>query len=173
VASAAATLVALLSGLAWPWIAGRVTGVPSAYMDTELSWRVSYVGWGELVPFSPWIQGAKWWFELWLHLPAWVGYLTLGALIVLFALLLLTPAARRLGVELRLWLASYAAYLLAVFFPQSSTFRILLPMFPAIGILAQPRSRWYRAGMAVAFVAAQVGWLLLCWTIGDYDWSPP
>ncbi|WP_245556809.1 hypothetical protein [Gryllotalpicola ginsengisoli] len=173
VASVVAVLVALVSGVAWPLIAARVTGVPDAYTATELSWRAAYTGWGGLVPFASWIDGAKWWFTLWLGLPAWVGYVALAALVALFALLLLSPAARRLGVDLRLWSASYALYVLAVFFPQSSTFRILFPLFPMLGILAQPRSRWYRVGMVVASIAAQLGWLLLCWTIGDYDWSPP
>ncbi|WP_344774086.1 hypothetical protein [Gryllotalpicola kribbensis] len=173
VASASATIVALVSGLAWPLIAARVTGYPNAYTETELSWRVSYTGWEPLVPFTPWIQGAKWWFTLWLHTPAWVGYVALGALVGLGVLFLLVPPARRLGVELRLWLLSYGLYVLAVFFPQSSTFRILLPLFPALGVVAAPRSRWYRAGMVAVFLAAQICWLLLAWTIGDYDWSPP
>jgi hypothetical protein len=172
-ASVTATLVALVAGLAWPVIAGHVTGYPGAYTDTELSWRVSYTGYAPLVPFTPWFAAAKWWFTLWLHSPAWLGYVTLIVLVLLFAAFLLLPAARRLGIELRLWLASYGLYLLAVFFPQSSTFRILLPMFPALGVIAAPRARWYRIGMVVVFVAAQVGWLLLAWTIGDYDWSPP
>ncbi|MFC4241895.1 hypothetical protein ACFOYW_00805 [Gryllotalpicola reticulitermitis] len=172
-ASVIATLVAFVAGLAWPVIAGHVTGYPSAYTQTELSWRASYTGWGPLVPFTPWFEAAKWWFTLWLHTPAWVGYLTLVVLILLFAAFLLIPPARRLGMELRLWLAAYGLYVLAVFFPQSSTFRILLPMFPALGVIAAPRARWYRIGMVVVFVAAQVGWLLLAWTIGDYDWSPP
>jgi hypothetical protein len=173
VASVVATLVALVSGLAWPVIAGHVTGYPDAYTETELSWRVSYTGWTPLVPFTPWVQGAKWWFTLWLHTPAWLGYLTLAALVGLGIVFLLVPAARRLGVELRLWLLSYGLYVLAVFFPQSSTFRILLPLFPALGVVAAPRSKAYRVTMVVVFVAAQIGWLLLAWTIGDYDWSPP
>lgn len=173
VASVIATILALVAGLAWPFIAGRVTHYPAAYTETELSWRVSYTGWEPLVPFTSWLQGARWWFTLWLHLPAWAGYLALAAIIGLAVLFLALPAARRLGVELRLWLVSYGLYVLAVFFPQSSTFRILLPLFPALGALAAPRRAWYRVLMVVVFVAAQVGWLLLAWTIGDYDWSPP
>jgi len=173
VASVIATLLALVAGLAWPLIAGHVTHYPAAYTETELSWRVSYTGWEPLVPFTPWVQGAGWWFTMWLHLPAWAGYLALAAVVGLAVLFLALPAARRLGVELRLWLVSYGLYVLAVFFPQSSTFRILLPLFPALGAVAAPRRAWYRVLMVVVFVAAQVGWLLLAWTIGDYDWSPP
>ncbi|MCL2516485.1 MAG: hypothetical protein FWF16_11120, partial [Microbacteriaceae bacterium] len=172
VASGTATIVAFVAGLAWPMIADAVTHHSGAYTETELSWRSSYTGWGSLVPFTSWFAGAKWWFAWW-HLPVWLGYLTLVVLILGFAAFLLVPAARRLGPELRLWLASYGAYLLAVFFPQSSTFRILLPMFPALGIIAAPRARWYRVTMVVASVAAQIGWLLIAWTISGYDWTPP
>ena len=70
--------------------------------------------------------------------------------------LLFTPAVRRLGPDIRFWLASYALYLLAVFFPQSSTFRLLMPFFPMLGAVALPRSRWYRAGVVAAFIAGQV-----------------
>ena len=87
--------------------------------------------------------------------------------------MLFLPAVQRLGVDLRLWLASYGLYLLAVFFPQSSTFRILAPMFPLVGALAVPRARWYRWGIVVLFLALQIGWLLIAWGIDGRDWTPP
>ena len=71
------------------------------------------------------------------------------------------------------WLASYALYLLAVFFPQSSTFRLLAPLFPALGAIAAPKSKVYRVIMVVLFIVLQWGWLLICWRIDGYDWSPP
>ncbi len=168
-----ATAFALTSGVAWPLIASWVTGIPGAYMQTELAWRASYIGWVELTPFTSWFQAAGWWFTVWLGLSAWVGWVVVGLLVVLFATVLFLPSVVRLGTDIRLWLAAYAAYLLAVWFPQSSTFRVLLPMFPLAGAIAQPRSVWYRLGMVVASVAGQLGWLLLCWTIGANDWSPP
>ncbi|WIB36715.1 hypothetical protein [Curtobacterium sp. MCJR17_043] len=66
VAPATVAVVSGLVGLAWPAVAWAVTGVPRAYTDTELAWRSSYIGWGELVPFTPWVQGFGWWF----HQPA-------------------------------------------------------------------------------------------------------
>jgi hypothetical protein len=42
-------------------------------------------------------------------------------------------------VEIRLWSASYVLYLLVVFFPQSSIFRLLLPLAPLYGAIAVPR----------------------------------
>jgi hypothetical protein len=80
---------------------------------------------------------------------------------------------RRLGVDLRFWSASYAVYLLAVFFPQSSTFRLLLPMFPLLGAVAQPKSTPYRATMVVLFIVGQYAWLYICWWVNGYDWTPP
>ena len=47
---------------------------------------------------------------------------------------------KRLGVEMRLWSASYLVYLLLVFFPQSSIFRLLVPLSPLWGAVALPRS---------------------------------
>lgn len=170
---AAVTAFSVAAGFAWSTIAAVVTGNLQAYTDTELSWRTGYIGATRLQPFASWIEGAHWWFVLWLGLPAWLGYLTLAVVIALFALVLFFPAVRRLGVENRLWLASYGIYLLAVFFPQSSTFRILMPMFPLAGALAQPRSRVYRVGLVVLMIAAQLGWLLLCWGVDGADWSPP
>ncbi len=90
-----------------------------------------------------------------------------------FAVAGLLAAVRRLGIEMRLWVVSYSLYLLAVFFPQSSTFRLLMPMFPLLGAVAQPRSRVYRVAVVAASLALQWGWLLVCWRVDGYDWTPP
>jgi hypothetical protein len=73
----------------------------------------------------------------------------------------------------RLWLVSYVLYLLAVFFPQSSTFRLLVPLFPLAGAIAVPRSRVYRVAVVVGSVALQWLWLLVAWRVDGYDWTPP
>jgi hypothetical protein len=168
-----ATLFSVLAGFAWSGIAALVTGNLQAYTDTELSWRTPYIGATKLMPFSSWIEGAHWWFVVWLGLPAWLGYATLAVVVALFASVLFLPSVKRLGVDVRLWLASYGAYVLAVFFPQSSTFRILMPMFPLAGAIAQPKSRVYRVVVVAVFIAAQLGWLLICWGIDGADWTPP
>ncbi len=156
-----------LAGLAWPAIAWAVTGVPTAYTDTELAWRAPYIGYVELVPLTPWFQSGDWW----LGQP--LGTIAPIALVVAFVLVLFSPWVRRLGVDIRLWSASYALYLFAVFFPQSSLFRIAAPLFPLAGALAIPRSRWWRGGLVVASLALQVGWLLIAWRIDGLDWTPP
>jgi hypothetical protein len=165
--AAGATAFSLLAGLAWPVVAWIATGSPSAYTDTELAWRASYVGYGALMPFSAWIDAAGFW------MPGPVGIVALCLLVALFVVALFLPPVKRLGVDLRLWLASYAVYLLAVFFPQTSTFRLLMPMSPLVGAIAQPRSRIYRVTVVVVALAAQWVWIYLCWWSNGYDWTPP
>lgn len=169
---AAVALIAALSGVVWLFIAGAVTGMPTAYLETELAWRSAYIGYQELVPFTPWIFAAQWWTTNFGY-PEVAGYVLLATLVIGFVIFLFTPAMKRLGVDVRFWLISYALYLLAVFFPQSSTFRLLAPLFPALGAVAAPKSKVYRVTMTVLFIALQWGWLLICWRIDGYDWSPP
>ncbi|MBT2501465.1 hypothetical protein J7E22_02810 [Curtobacterium sp. ISL-83] len=160
-------VVSGLVGLAWPAIAWAATGVPKAYTDTEIAWRSAYIPWQELVPFAPWVQGFGWWFRQ----PA--GNILLVVVLVGFAAFVFQPAARRLGLELRLWAVAYLVYLLAVFFPQSSTWRILLPIAPLLGIVALPRSRVYRVALVVLAVVLQWTWMYYCWWVNGYDWTPP
>ena len=159
-----------LMGIAWLLIAWAVTGSFTAYTDTELAWRSAYVGYGELVPFTPWLQAA----EFWIAQPA--GPVIVGAgilFLVGITVVLASPLGTRLGVDLRYWVASYLLYLLAVFFPQSSTFRLLVPIFPVLGAFAIPRSRIYRVTLVLLFIAAQVGWMHIAYWVDGYDWTPP
>jgi hypothetical protein len=168
VAAVLAAGASAVLGYAWPAIAGIVTGYPNAYTDTELSWRAPYVGWTGLVPFTPWVQGAFWWIPS--H-----GFAILLLVIVVagFVFGMFTPAVKRIGVDLRLWVVSWALYLLAVFFPQSSVFRLLIPAFPLLGALAVPRSRAYRIGIVGVFVIGQIGWVFIAYWSNGYDWTPP
>jgi hypothetical protein len=175
IAASVAAVVSGVLGFGWLLVAWAVTGSLTAYTDTELSWRSAYIGYTELVPFAGWFQGLDWWAVNGLGLSAGFWWGTAGVvLLVAFAVaLLLSPAGKRLGVDLRLWVASYLLYLFAVFFPQSSTFRLLVPVFPLAGVLAQPRSVVYRSAIVVLSIAAQVGWILIAWRVDGYDWTPP
>jgi hypothetical protein len=156
-----------LMGLFWPVAAWVATGSISAYTDTELAWRAPFIGYQHLVPFTPWFQAADAWF-------GWpLGAVIVVALVAAFALVLFTPSVRRLGVEMRLWMASYATYLLAVFFPQSSIFRLLLPMFPLAGALALPRSVLYRVAVVLVSLVLQFAWLYATWGPITSYWSIP
>lgn len=175
------TALSVLAGFAWLLLAWAVTGIPTAYLDTELAWRAHYTGPGPLIPFTAWFHGSYYWV-------GWFGTGTIeagsaahiGLSIVLTVLVagglyagIAAPAARRLGVEVRLWLFAYLTYLVAVFFPQSSLFRLLLPMFPGLGLLALPRSPLYRLGVVAASILGQLVWIHLCWFVIGHDWTPP
>ncbi|WP_405375556.1 MULTISPECIES: hypothetical protein [unclassified Microbacterium] len=155
-------------GFSWQAIAGVVTGDGSAYLETELAWRRSWVGAEEgFVPFTGVVHAAQMWFGLW-GLPPVLGLVVL-ALIVggTAAALLWSPQVARLGPELRLWSASYLVYLLAVFFPQSSIFRLLLPLSPLAGAFAVPRARWWRFTVLGAALLAQWWWVHEMLALGD------
>jgi hypothetical protein len=172
---AASLVVGLFSavmGLAWLVIAAAMTGSPTAYTDTELAWRVPYVGYTELAPFAAWVQATAFWAP-WFGMPQPALLVVLAVVVAGFFAALFSRPARRLGVDLRFWLASYALYLLAVFFPQSSTFRLLVPLFPALGALALPRSPVYRVVLVLLCVAGQVAWVHIGWWVDGYDWTPP
>lgn len=180
-------VIAGLAGLAWPAIVALRTGDLFAYTDTELAWRRPYIGDVHLVPFTPWWQGSQWW------LGEVLGPVILIAVLILAASAFALPAMRATPMELRLWVAAYSLYLLAVFFPQSSTFRLLLPIVPVVaplaaGIVAVGSGTVGRqlsptaaqvVRMALAVVAigvgivGQFGWVHIAWWVDGYDWTPP
>ncbi len=126
------------------------------------------------MPFQPWIQGANWWMN-WIGVPNPV----IGLVLLVVADrpvrggMLFPRPVRRLGVDLRIWIASWTIYLLAVFFPQSSVFRLFMPIFPVLGAVAQPRSLAYRIGIVLLFIAGQIGWVYIAYWSDGYDWTPP
>ena len=102
-----------------------------------------------------------------------LGAVAVVLLVVGFGLFLMTPWARRLGADIRFWLISYSLYLLAVFFPQSSTFRLLVPLAPALGALAVPTSRVFRIALVALGIAGQIVWVYIAWYVNGVDWTPP
>ena len=170
-------LVSALAGVAWLLIAWAVTGEFTAYTDTEFAWRRGFGIEGHFLPFAPWVQAGQFWLGDWFGLEGAAATGTAVAAVLAiaggFAAFLLSPWARRLGPDIRFWLASYAIYLLAVFFPQSSVFRLLVPLAPALGALAVPRSPVWRAALLVAGIAGQVIWTYGVWRADVYDWTPP
>ncbi|OUE20058.1 hypothetical protein BFL36_11790 [Clavibacter michiganensis] len=162
-----ATTAAGAAGVAWPVVAWIRTGSITAYTDTELSWRAAYVGYRHLVPFEAWFDAGDFWIG------GVAGILAVLGVVAAFVLILTRPSVRALGPELRIWVASYGLYLFAVFFPQSSVFRLLLPMIPLAGALAVPRSRTYRVAVVLAMVAGQWLWIDLVWRATAGDWTPP
>lgn len=162
-------------GFGWQVIAGLVTGDAGAYLATELAWRRNWGVGGELgfVPFEGWVQAAQFWFGQW-GMPGWWGLVALALLVAGFGIALWrSPQVKALGIDLRLWSASYALYLLAVFFPQSSTFRLLIPLSPLWGAVAVPRSRAWRCGILALCLLGQWTWIHNVYALGNTFWQVP
>ncbi|GAA3603458.1 hypothetical protein [Agrococcus terreus] len=155
-----------LWGFAWLLACTVVTGSLDTYLETELSWRSAYIGRQELVPFTPWAIGLEWWFGPWW--PLWLAGIVAAAVA-----LLVGPWARDVALEARLWTIAYLVYLAAVWFPQSSTWRLLMPIFPAAVIVAALRPAWARAAVLGASIVLQPVWIWFCWHVNAPDWTVP
>lgn len=163
---AALAAVGVASAAAWPVIAWLSTGVADAYTATETVWRG-----GPLVPFLPWFDTGQYLFG-----PV-LGLVAPFVLVGLAALYFTSAHVRRIGVEMDLWCVAYVVYLLAVLHPQTSTFRMMLPLFPlALAAAGLSRSRAYRWAMLVMFVLLQIVWAVWLWVWaqlpGGGDWPP-
>lgn len=157
-------------GFAWLLIAWAVTGRADAYVKTELVWRAGYTDGSAFVPFSGWFESGRF------YLGEGFGQVFVVALMLAFAAAMFLQSVRALGVELRIWVAAYMVYLFAVFFPQSSTPRILFPAFPlllAFGIATSSFGRLGKGLIITLSLLGQVAWLLLCWKYTAPDYTPP
>lgn len=168
-------LLAAAAGFAWQWIAAAVTGEPDAYLSTELAWRRNWIeGEATFAPLEGFLSGVGFWFGTIWRLPVGLGYALLGATVIAIAVALIAlPQVRRLGIEIRLWSASYLVYLLLVFFPQSSIFRLLVPLSPLWGAFAVPRSRVWRVGVLAACLVGQWWWIYNMYALGNTAWQIP
>jgi hypothetical protein len=122
-----------------------------------------------LTPFAGWLASFNY------HFGQPVGAFALLALLLVVGYLFTWPSVRALGSSY-IWVIAYFVYLLAVFFPQSSTWRILLPAFPLLGALAIPIARSNRliqALLVAAMLALQLWWVLTCWNYTAPDFTPP
>lgn len=153
--------VQLMSALAicagafiWPAIAWARTGRIDAYTATETAWR----GGEHLAPFVPWVSQAY-------HYLGTVGYFVLAVLLVSTVLMLCSRTVRdSLPPVLIIWCASYIGYMLLFFNPQSSTFRLLLPLFPlALVLVNLSASSAYRWMLLLASALAQGWWVSWLW----------
>ena len=166
---ASAAAASGIFGIAWPIFAWMVTGRADAYEKTELAWRTANPD-AHLVVFEGWYRlGVGYVGDFWA--PMFVI-----ASVVLAVWLIFRPSMRAVAPELSLWTGSYLLYLIAVFNPQSSTWRILLMAFPLIGGFAyfsRDWSRFARVVLVVALIAAQLYWLSVCWLFASPDFTPP
>jgi hypothetical protein len=153
-----AGLLISAAGLAWPVVADHVTGRSGAYLDTELSWWVGFVGRQHFAPLTPWFVMAGTFLGV-------AGIVLVGVLLGVLAWALTRRSTLSMGVEVVSYAASYLLYLVAVFLPQQSLPRLLLPVAPLLGhprITAVPRLRWVllAAGAALQPVAVVLLWFV-------------
>lgn len=151
----------------WPAIAWWWTGEVGAYTDTETAWRGT-----SLVPFEPWFTlGSRFFGPV-------TGWLVVVVLVVAFALLITTRVVRStLPLTIWMWVVCYAVYLLAFLHPQSSTFRMLIPLFVlAAPLVALSDSKSYRWTLVIVGMMFQIVWVGYLWQWsplpGGGDWPP-
>lgn len=150
-----AGLVIGVACLAWPVIADLATGRHGTYLDTELSWWTGWVGRPAFVPFTPWFLITSRWLGP-------VGVVLAVLLAVGFAVWIVRGGARVLGTTIVAFSAVYLLYLVAVFLPQFSLPRLLMPLSPLLGaavFTGSGSSR--RVWLAVAAAFQPVGVVLL------------
>jgi hypothetical protein len=144
------------AGLAWPVVAHLATGQHDAYLQTEMAWWVDYVGRPGFVPLTPWFLLAG----------RWLGIGGIGivlALIVLAVVWFTRRSTLRLGHETVAFTASFALYLVAVFLPQQSLFRLLLPLTPLLGAPAVSERPVVRRTLLVGGIVLQPVAVVLLW----------
>lgn len=167
--SAALMLVVTgLSGLAWPVVAGVVSGIPTAFFDVQEAW-------GQKPATGPFILWIQW---------AWDGRGLAGVAVLLalagtYVALILGRHGRWLAVEVRAWAVAYPLYLFAVVRPITSMWRFLLLDFPIAALLASVAMRTstgerivthWRRRVAVLLVPVVLG--LVWWTCVLLTYSP-
>jgi Gpi18-like mannosyltransferase len=153
-----ATVIVGVAGFSWPLIAALVTGTPNAYFDTEVAWWSDYLGTARFIPFTPWFVFAG---HYWGFIGVAIVVLAIGG----FLLWLTRPHVKELGDDIRSYTFGYVAYLVAVFLPQQSVFRMLLPLSPALGHRALTRSRARRVVSLAVSIALQPVAILLFWVV--------
>jgi hypothetical protein len=168
--------LAAIVGFSWQFVAAAATGDPGAYLTTEMAWRRNWILDPPMhfVPLEGFVQAAGFWAGQW-GLSQTLVLTLLGLLVAAFAALLVFDRhVRRLGVDLRLWSASYAVYLLAVFFPQSSIFRLMVPLSPLWGAAAMPKSNLWRFSVLAACLVGQWWWIYTMYALaGTAIWTVP
>jgi hypothetical protein len=147
------------AGLAWPVIAAAVTGQSGAYVDTEVAWWVGLVGRVHFVPLTPWFLLAGRWL-------GGVGIVLVVAVVATAVWILTRRSVRALGPEVVGFVAAYGLYLFAVFLPQQSLPRLLLPTVPVLGSDLFVRTRRRTVGLVVTGISLQAVAIVLLWYVG-------
>lgn len=147
------------AGMAWSLVASIGTGTANAYIQTEISWWTGFIGRVAFVPLSPWL------LFTWKY-AGFFGFLLVLAALTGYVLLLGRPSVRALGTEIVTYSASYGLYLFAVFLPQQSLFRLLIPLAPLAGAPGLTHSARARSTVLIVGMVLQPVALFLLWFLG-------
>lgn len=148
-----------VAGLSWPLVADAVTGTDHAYVRTETSWWIPYIGKGDFVALTPWFRFATTYMGLF-------GSLLVLALMGLFLWWISSRQVLRLGTEVAGFGLSYGLYLFAVFLPQQSVFRLLMPLSPLLADERLSSTRRRRQWMLGGCIVLQAAAAMFLWTVG-------
>ncbi|RKR76030.1 mannosyltransferase family protein [Frondihabitans australicus] len=155
-----AGLAIAAAGFAWPLIAAAATGHAGAYLQTEMSWWRDVLGYTpKFVPLTPWFIMAT-------HFLGWAGVFVVLAIVGLFVWGMRKPSLRRLGTGIRAYVVSYALYLFAVFLPQESLPRLLMPLAPLVSVDSITHSTAIRRLVLFSGMALQVTCVVTMWLTG-------
>ena len=158
-ASAVVMLGALgVSAVAWPVVAGLVTGVPTAFFDVQAAW-------GQRPDKGPFVLWVEW---------AWqgrgvAGVVVLVSLVATYVALVLGRHGRWISIEARAWALAYPLYLFAVVRPITSMWRFLLLDFPLAALLASVAMRTANGQSVVPHWRRRVAVVLLV-VVGGLVW---
>ena len=143
-----------------PLGAWMLTGQFDAYRKTEAAWT------GHTEVFTQWLTAST-------RYLGWWGPIALAVLILLFVWGTLGPTGELIGRTQKQFLFGYAVYLLLFFTPQTSTLRLLLPMFGLAMVQARSRSRTALATALIGFTVLQLLWVSLLWRLVPPTGFPP
>ena len=147
-----------VSAVAWPVLAGLVTGVPSAFFEVQAAW-------GQRPDRGPFVLWIEW---------AWqargvAGVVVLVGLVATYVALVLGRHGRWISIEARAWALAYPLYLFAVVRPITSMWRFLLLDFPIAALVASVAMRTANGQSVVPHWRRRVGVVLLV-VIGGLVW---
>ena len=144
-------VLSCVAALVHPIHAWWVTGSITAYTDTEAAWHT-----GTTTYLVQWLAQAN-------NLIGPLGPLLLFLVIAGMLALIFSPAGAQMGRTMQYFCLAYGIYLLIFFTPQTSTLRLLLPLFPLALTLGLVRSRGYRAAILCTFILFQIVWVAYLW----------
>lgn len=149
-----------LSGVAWPLVAGWVSGIPSAFFDVQAAWGMQ----PSAGPFTLWLQWA--WDS-----KGVLGVIVIVGLVATYISLIAGRHGRWIPVEVRAWAIAYPIYLFAVVRPITSMWRFLLLDFPLAALAASVAMRTSNGSQVVPHWRRRVGIVVLLLLIGMLWWS--